>query len=304
MSKPFHQQLDELARLIHQHTVNEGVHSTELPSLSLIRESDITEPIFRLNEASFCIVVQGQKEMLLGQERFRYGPGSYIVATMDLPVSGQVIEASPVAPYLALKLEFTGSEILEVIQHIRLSPNSNDTNDTTRRAMYVSKTSSELLNAVIRLAQLLEGDAEDIFMLFPLFKKEILYRVLKGPQGSALKQMAQEGSHAYRIRNVIEHMVTHISQPVRIEELAELANMSQASFHRHFKAVTAMSPLQFIKQLRLQEARRLLISQGVDASEAAYQVGYESPSQFSREYSRMFGCPPMEDIKRLRGSTY
>ncbi|KAA8783650.1 AraC-like DNA-binding protein [Paenibacillus sp. 4624] len=301
MSKPYQQQLVELARLIHPYTVNEGVNSTELPSLSLIRESDITEPIFRLNEASFCIVVQGQKEMLLGQERFQYGSGSYIVATMDLPVSGQVIEASPATPYLALKLEFTCSEILEIVQHTRLSPMSND---ATRRAMYVSKTSPELLNAVIRLAQLLEGDAEDIFMLFPLFKKEILYRILKGPQGSALKQMAQEGSHTYRIRNVIEHMVTHISQPVRIEELAELANMSQASFHRHFKAVTAMSPLQFIKQLRLQEARRLLMSQAVDASEAAYQVGYESPSQFSREYSRLFGCPPMEDIKRLRGSMY
>ena len=301
MTMPYQQQLDELARLIHQHTVNEGVNSTELPSLSLIRESDITEPIFRLNEASFCIVVQGQKEMLLGQVRFQYGPGSYIVATMDLPVSGQVIEASPVAPYLALKLEFTCSEILEVVQHTRLSSKSND---DTRRAMYVSKTSPELLNAVIRLGQLLEGDAEDIFTLFPLYKKEILYRLLKGPQGSALRQMAQEGSHTYRIRNVIEHIVTHVRLPVRIEELAELANMSQASFHRHFKAVTAMSPLQFIKQLRLQEARRLLMSQAVDASEAAYQVGYESPSQFSREYSRLFGCPPMEDIKRLRGSLY
>lgn len=301
MSNPRHPQLNELARLIHQYTVNEGVNITRLPSLSLIRESEITEPIFRLNEASFCVIVQGQKEMLLGRERFRYGPGSYIVATMDLPVSGQVIEASPTAPYLALKLEFTCSEILEVVQHTGFSAQIHS---DTRRAMYVSSTSPELLDAVIRLGRLLEGNGEDIVMLYPLFKKEILYRVLKGPQGSALEQIAREGTHTYRIRTVIEYIVTHVSQQVRMEDLAEIAHMSQASFHRHFKAVTAMSPLQFIKQLRLQEARRLLMSQSMDASEAAYQVGYESPSQFSREYSRLFGCPPMEDIKRLRGHAY
>lgn len=298
MTIPSRQQLNELARLIQLLTVNEGVSATRLPSLSLIRESEVTEPIFRLNEASFCVIVQGEKEMLLGPERFRYGPGSYIVATVDLPVSGQVTQASSATPYLAVKLEFTFSEILEVVQHIRVS---SQLHKDTKRAMYVSDISPELMDAVIRLVRLLESNEEDQFMLYPLFKKEILYRVLKGPQGSALEQVAREGSHTYRIRTVIEYILTHVNQHIRMEELAERAHMSQASFHRHFKAVTAMSPLQFIKQLRLQEARRLLMSQSMDASEAAFQVGYESPSQFSREYSRLFGSPPMVDIKRLKG---
>ncbi|WFR61306.1 AraC family transcriptional regulator [Paenibacillus amylolyticus] len=298
MSNRLHENEDELARRIDDYANKDGVHSTAIPSLFLIRESVVTEPIFRVNEPSFCIVVQGQKEVLLGQDRFRYGPGSYIVATVDLPVSGQVIQASSQTPYLALKLEFTSSEILEILNQ---SDFPTRPRKTTRRAMFVSQAEPSLLDAVVRLTRLLQDHSEDIPLLAPLFKKEILYKVLKGPHGIALEQATMEGSHAYRIRDVIQYILNHADQNFRIEELANLANMSTASLHRHFKEVTAMSPIQFQKQLRLQEARRLLLSQSTDAAEIAFQVGYESPSQFSREYSRLFGLPPREDIKRLRG---
>lgn len=153
--------------------------------------------------------------------------------------------------------------------------------------------------AVIRLVRL-QDDPKDIPVLAPIYKKEIFYRVLQGPNGGTLKQIAIEGSYTYRIRDVIEYIKNHYNRSVRIEELAEIANMSVSSLHRHFKEVTAMSPIQFQKQLRLQEARRLLLTESTDATDVAFRVGYESPSQFSREYSRMFGFPPIEDIKRLR----
>ncbi|MCP3763758.1 AraC family transcriptional regulator [Domibacillus sp. A3M-37] len=296
MSKPIYQQQDELAKLIERYSGQDGVHPTAIPSLFFICESIVTEPIYRVNEPSFCIIVQGEKEVLLAQERFRYCPSDYIVASVNLPVNGQVIKASSDAPYLALKLEFTPSQIVEILSDsdIQVGPKEN-----TKRAMFVSKVETSLLDAVVRLARLLDNP-KDIPVLAPLFTKEILYRVLQGPHGDALKQMAIKGSYAYRIRGVIEHIINNYDRSFRIEELAETANMSVPSLHRHFKEITAMSPIQFQKQLRLQEARRLLLSESTDAADVAFRVGYESPSQFSREYSRMFGFPPREDIKRLR----
>ena len=165
--------------------------------------------------------------------------------------------------------------------------------------MFVSPIELSLLDAVIRLVRLLDNP-KDIPVLAPLFTKEILYRVLQGDHGAMLEQIAIEGSSANQIRDVIEHIMNNYDKSFRIEELAEKANMSVSSLHRHFKEVTAMSPIQFQKQLRLQEARRLLLSESTDAADVAFRVGYESQSQFSREYSRMFGFPPKEDIKRLR----
>ena len=163
----------------------------------------------------------------------------------------------------------------------------------------MSQIEISLLDAVIRLIHLLDSP-KDIPLLAPLFKKEIIYRILQGPYGNRLGQIAIEGSYTYRIRNVIQHIMNNFAQPFRIEELADIANMCVSSLHKNFKEVTAMTPIQFQKQLRLQEARHLLLSQLTDAADAALRVGYESPSQFSREYSRMFGFPPKKDIKRLR----
>lgn len=286
----------ELCKLIDRYTNQDGVHPTSIPSLFLIRESIITEPISRVNEPSFCIILQGEKEVWLGEECFRYGPGNYIVASVDLPVTGQVIKASSDSPYLALKLEFTSSEILEVLNDTDIQSGQRR---NARRAMFVSEVEPSLLDGVIRLACLLDNP-KHIPILAPLFKKEILYWVLQGPQGEALEQMAIEGSNAIRIRNVIEHIIYNYEKTFRIEDLAEIANMSVASFHRHFKEVTAMSPIQFQKQLRLQEARRLLLAESSDGADVAFRVGYESQSQFSREYSRMFGFSPRADINRLR----
>ncbi|WP_209121100.1 AraC family transcriptional regulator [Alkalihalobacillus sp. BA299] len=296
MSECIYKQQDELAKLIERNSEQDGVHITAIPSLFFISESHVTEPVYGVYKPSLCIIVQGEKEVLLAQDRFRYGPGDYIVASVNLPITGQVIEASSDAPYLALKIEFTPSQILEVLSasKIRVGPKKD-----AKRAMFVSKTEPSLLDAVVRLAHLLDNP-EDIPVLALLFTKEILYRLLQGPNGGALEQMAIEGSYTYRIGGVIEHIMKNFDRTFRIEELVEIANMSVSSLHRHFKDVTAMSPIQFQKQLRLQEARRLLLSESTDAADVAFRVGYESPSQFSREYSRMFGFPPREDIKRLR----
>lgn len=287
---------NELTKLVAHYSSKEGVHTTAISSLFFIQESNVTEPIYGVYKPSFCVVVQGEKVVSLAQESFRYGPGDYLVASVDLPVTGQVVSASTDAPYLALKLEFTPSQILEVLNDsdIQVSPKEN-----AKRGMYVSRSELPLLDAVIRLVRLLENP-KDIPVLAPLFTKEILYRILQGQHGLTLKQIVMEGSSSYRIRDVIQQIVVHYDQPLRIEELSELANMSVSSLHRHFKEVTAMSPIQFQKQLRLQEARRMLLTESTDAADVAFRVGYESPSQFSREYSRMFGFPPREDVKRLK----
>lgn len=296
MSEQIDRQQDELAKLIERYCGRDGVHVTAIPSLFFNRQTAITGPVYGVFKPSLCIVVQGAKDVWLAQERFRYSPADYLVASIDLPVIGQVVEASSDLPYLSLKLEFTPKQILDVLSHVEARVGSEE---NSSRALFVSRIEASLLDTVIRLARLLDNP-EDIPVLAPLVTKEILYRVLKGQHGGTLEQIAIEGSYTYRIRNVIEQIMNHYDRSFRIEDLAEIANMSVSSFHRHFKEVTAMSPLQFQKQLRLHEARRLLLSESADAAEVAFRVGYESPSQFSREYSRMFGLPPKEDIKRMR----
>lgn len=298
MSDKIYQHHHELAKLIERYTDMDGVHATPIPSLFFIRESVVTEPISRVNEPSFCIIIQGEKDVWLGEENFRFRSGKYIVASVDLPVTGQVIKASLDSPYLALKFTLTPREILEVLD---IKDIQTAQKKSTKRAMFISEAESPLLDAVVRLASLLENP-KHIPTLAPLFKKEILYWILQGPNREALEQMALKGSNAAQIRNVIEHIINNYEKPIRIEDLAELANMSVASLHRHFKLVTAMTPIQFQKQLRLQEARRLLLIDSSDVADVAFKVGYESQSQFSREYARMFGFSPKVDIKRMRES--
>ncbi|KYP81284.1 AraC family transcriptional regulator [Ferroacidibacillus organovorans] len=296
MSEQAENQQDVLAKLIERHSEQDGVHETKIPSLFFIRHSYITGPTYGVYKPSFCIVVQGAKEVLLGQERFKYSSANYLVASMDLPVTAQVTEASIGLPYLSLKLEFTTAQILEVLSDskVHIGPHNH-----SNLGMFVSQMEPSLLDAVLRLVRLLDHP-EDIPFLRSIITKEILYRILQGEHGITLEHIAMEGSAGYQIRNVIEHIVNHLERSFRIEELAEMASMSVASLHRHFKEVTAMSPIQFQKQLRLQKARRLLFSGSTDAADVAFRVGYESPSQFSREYSRLFGLPPRKDVKHLR----
>jgi AraC-like DNA-binding protein len=296
MSEIITNQQNELAKIIRRYAENDGVHATAIPSLFFIRRSNVSEPSYGVYKPSFCIVVQGAKEVSLAQERYKYNPAEYLVASVSLPVTAQVTEASTDVPYLGFKLEFTANQILEVLRdsEIRVGPKEN-----AKRGMFVSRMELPLLDSVIRLARLLDNP-KDIPILAPMFTKEVLYRVLQGQHGVTLEQIAIEGSSAYQIKDVIEHITNNYDKSFRIEELAEKVNMSVSSLHRHFKEVTAMTPIQYQKQLRLQEARRLLLTEGTDAADVAFRVGYESPSQFSREYSRMFGFPPRHDIKRLR----
>ncbi|WP_046226447.1 AraC family transcriptional regulator [Paenibacillus dauci] len=296
MTDPMLMQQTEMANLIRRHCTEEGAQHTAIPSLFLIRYSHTTEPAHTVYNPCFCYISNGHKDIFLAKERYNYGPSDFLVATMNLPVVGQVIQATPDEPYLAFKLEFTQNEIIEVLNNFELPSVSRE---HTSRALFVGDIQSELLDAVLRLTRLLDRP-QDIPFLAPMCSREILYRLLQGPYGSTLAQIAMEGTSTYRIRDAIEQITHHYNQPLRIEELAELANMSVSSFHRNFKEVTAMSPLQFQKQLRLQEARRLLLTESADAADVAFRVGYESASQFSREYSRSFGAPPRTDIKRLK----
>jgi AraC-like DNA-binding protein len=239
-----------------------------------------------------CFVLQGAKEVAIGDRRLRYDPGSYFIATLDLPASGQIVEASPERPYICVTLALDHDVIAELVPDMPGRPEGHGA------GFAVSPVTPPLLDSWGRMLALLDAP-HDVPVLAPLIEREILYRLLQGPQGGVLRQIACADSRLAQIRAAIAWIRAHYDASIRIETLADLAGMSAASFHRHFKAATAMSPLQYQKKLRLQEARRLLVARA-DATHAAYSVGYESASQFSREYARMFGAPPARDAERLR----
>lgn len=285
----------ELALRIERFTTEDGIHTTSIPSLHFIRASDPSEPIHVIHKPALCIVVQGTKQVMLGQDHYQYDPSHYLVVSVDLPISGRIIEAAPESPYFCLQLDIDLKQVFEIMSE----PDQSLSKITdSHQGLFVSKTNSSLLDAVLRLVSLLDTRG-DIPVIAPLVIREIYYRILQGEQGNSVKQMAIIGSHADRVAKVINVIKRDFSKPLRIEELASVANMSSSSLHHHFKQVTRMSPLQYQKQLRLQAARQLMLSEKLDAANAGFQVGYESPSQFSREYSRMFGQPPKSDIKRL-----
>ncbi|MHC5613268.1 MAG: AraC family transcriptional regulator [Nostoc sp.] len=221
---------------------------------------------------------------------------AYIVVTVDLPLSGYIVEATLDKPYLAFKLSLDATQLWNIIDQIQHSP---DKKETSVRGLFVSDANAPLIDCATRLTRLLDTP-QDIPLLAPMIIREIYYRLLIGEQDEAVRQIATSGSNMQRVAEVIKRIKTNLTKSLRVDDLAQQASMSPASFHRHFKAVTSMSPLQYQKQLRLLEARRLMLAENADATKAAYQVGYESPSQFSREYSRLFGAPPMKDIERLR----
>lgn len=295
MPEQIYKQKSHLAKFIERYSKKDGYYTTAIPSLFFTRISNVTEPMHGTYNTSLCVIAQGAKEALLIEDRFRYSPEDYLVASVDLPVIAQVIEATPDVPYLALKLDITSNDILEVLRETHMEA---DKKEIAKRGMYITKMEKSLFDAITRLVSLLDTP-EDIPVLAPLIKKEIIYKVLKGEHGGRLKQIAIEGSPTHQINNVVKHIMQNYDKSFKIEELAEIANMSVSSLYRYFSEVTRMSPIQFQKQLRLQEARSLLLSESANAADVAFRVGYESPSQFSREYSRMFGLPPKEDIKQL-----
>lgn len=288
----------EVAELVTRHTDGRGngIHSTAIAQLEFMRESAAPTLLRAVYEPTLCIILQGKKETLLGKETYHYGAAQYIVVTVDLPLSGNIVEATPDKPYLGFKLSLDATGLWDIIDQIERSP---DQKENSVRGLFVSDANAPLIDCATRLTRLLDTP-QDIPFLAPMIIREIYYRLLIGEQDEAVRQIATSGSHMQRVAEVIKRIKADFAKSLRVDDLARQANMSPASFHRHFKAVTSMSPLQYQKQLRLLEARRLMLAENADATHAAYQVGYESPSQFSREYSRMFGMSPIKDIERLR----
>lgn len=289
--------LRELAALIERSTGGDGLHATAIPALRFSRLSaPMPLPMRGVQEAALCLIVQGAKRAILADEVYEYDASRFVVASVDLPVTGQVTQASADAPYLCLIMKLSPSTIAELVTEAEsarapLPPPS--------RGLFLQPSSVEMLDAAIRMVKLLDTP-HDIPLLGPLIEREILYRVLCSPQGAMLRHIGIADSQGQRVAKAIHWLRQHYAQPLRIDHIAREVHMSASALHHHFKAVTAMSPLQYQKQLRLQEARRLMLSEVMDAASAGHRVGYESPSQFSREYSRMFGAPPVRDVERLR----
>lgn len=269
---------------------------TSIPALALFRRTTPSEPTSCMYNASVALIVQGAKRVLLGEDTYLYDACRFLVTSVDLPAIGEIIEASRERPFLALVMKLDQRVITELMVESRLPPPRTE---STSRGMAVGQATLPLLQAFQRLIELLD-EPDDIPILAPLIQREILYRLLLSDQGPRLRQMASVGSQSHRIARALDWLKAHATEPLRIDELAASVQMSPSTFHHHFRALTAMSPLQFQKWLRLHEARRLMLTEHLEASTAAFRVGYESPSQFGREYHRLFGSPPLRDIMSLR----
>jgi AraC-like DNA-binding protein len=266
--------------------------------LFLARSSQPTAPLHSVFKPAFCVIAQGSKQVLLGEEVFRYDPGHYLISTVDLPIISQVVEASKEQPYLSFRLNLDASLVASVMMESGVEIKKGD---ASAKAIDVSSIDANMLDAVVRLARLLDTP-DEIQILAPLIIREIVYRLLRGEQGARLSHLLASGGDTRRISKAIGHLRENFDQPLRIDDIAHELGMSVSGFHHHFKSVTMMSPLQFQKQIRLQEARRLMLGEDLDAASAGFRVGYEDPSYFSREYKKLFGAPPQRDIAKLRST--
>jgi AraC-like DNA-binding protein len=287
--------LAELERYIERFTGRDGVHPTAIAGLTLSRFSAPEAPVQRFYEPALCIVAQGSKRVMLADEIYHRDAAHLLLVSVDLPVASQVIEASPGSPYLSLRIALDPGQLGELI----LAAGPAETPGRPQRGLAVSRPEPPLLDAVVRLMRLLDSP-RDMGMLAPLVLREISYRLLVGEQGPRLRQIAAGNGLTRRVAAAIRWLKDNFAQPFSIEALAREVHLSPSALHHQFKAVTAMSPLQYQKRLRLQEARRLMVSEGWDAASAGFRVGYKSPSQFSREYRRLFGQPPQRDMALLR----
>ncbi len=267
-----------------------------LPGLHLYRHSTPMARVYSVVDPSVCVVAQGSKEFFLGESHYRYDPFHYLLVTVDLPSIGQVLEASKERPFLSLRLSLDPSIVRSVLLE---AGHASARTPLGVRAIDVSLLDTNLLEAAVRLTRFLDAPAEAP-MLLPLIMREIVYRLLMGEQGVRLRHLAAFGDGSSLIAKAVERLRQDFNRPLRVEQLAHELGMSVSGFHQHFKAVTELSPLQFQKRLRLQEARRLMLSEGLDAASAAYRVGYQDASHFNREYKDLFGVPPMRDVQRLR----
>jgi AraC-like DNA-binding protein len=293
--------LDQLVAAVRRFTdaqAGESPFATDIGGLVLLRSNHEKGPNHLIFKPALCITVQGSKWSTFGDQRFEYPAGQALVVSVEMPALGRVTEASPEKPYLGIVLEFDLAVMREVLEGLDNPPVAGS---DLKHAVFVSDFAGPLADCALRMVRLLEMP-KAIPMLYPAIMREICYWLLTGPHGSEIVKMTLVNSHAQRLISAIHALRDRFAEPVRIEELAGIAQLSPSAFHRQFKALTSMTPLQYQKQLRLLEARRLLVSDPINVEAAAFEVGYESPSQFSREYARMFGTPPRRDVASLRSA--
>ena len=288
----------ELARTIAEHTPSAGDHPTAVPGLTLFRRTATTACYLATIEPSLTVFAQGRKRVTIGGVEYLCDESSFLVSSIDIPVQSQILEASEERPLLSLFLKLDMPTVREMVSRDDL-PEPQRSSD--RRGLAVGQTSAGLLGAVTRLIELLDTP-RDIAFLSPLIGREIIYHILQTPHGERLRSIVTTGNLGQRTAKAIAWLSANYDKPLRVEELAAIARMGVSTLHHQFRALTAMSPLQYQKQLRLQVARERMLKDGLDATSAAYEVGYESVSQFNREYSRFFGQPPIRDVKALRES--
>ncbi|WP_439624566.1 AraC family transcriptional regulator N-terminal domain-containing protein [Gemmata sp.] len=290
--------LTTLAAAVERHTGADGDYETAVPGLWLYRSSTPSEEHAVVYVPSLCVVMQGAKEVVVGGQVYRYDPAQSLLVSVDMPALTHVADATPDRPCLAVRVPVDPAVVGELLADGTAHPPGPPT-----RGIGVINLESPLLDAVGRLLGLLDAPHE-IPALAPLVLREITFRLLTGPEGARLRQIASAGAPAQRIARAIRWLRDHFAEPLRVEALAQQVGMSPSALHLHFKSVTALSPLQYQKRLKLQEARRLMLAEGLDAGEAAFRVGYESPSQFGREYLRMFGASPRRDVAALKAGAH
>jgi AraC-like DNA-binding protein len=288
--------LEALGKSIARWTDNSDRFVTAIPGLTLYRRDEPSQPTSIMYEPRICVIAQGAKRVLLGDDTYVYDAQHFLITSVYLPTFVQIIKASREKPCLGLILKLDQREMSQLMVDSHLPPPRPQ---QSSRGMATGEVTLPLLTAFQRLIDLFD-EPKDIPILAPIIQREIFYRLLVGDQGTRLRQMASAGSQSQQIARAIDWLKGNFTQPLRIDDLATQVHMSTSTFHHHFRALTAMSPLQYQKWLRLNEARRLMLTERLDATTAALQVGYESPSQFSREYGRLFGAPPLRDIASLR----
>ena len=286
---------EELAERIERALPHDGLAEPQ-PGVHLSRFSQPGDPNHVVLEPCFCVIAQGAKTLTVGGEAFRYDPAHYAITTVGLPMTAEIVEASRERPYLGLRLTLDPAAVASVMVESGIVQGRGDGGV---RAVDVSPLDADLLDACVRLMRLTERPG-DYRALAPLVVREVVYRLLAGAQGGRMRHLATFGGQAHRIVRAVEKLREKFDKPLRIESIARELGMSLSGFHAHFKAVTNMSPLQYQKHLRLQEARRLMLGENLDAGEAGYRVGYDDQSHFSRDYKRQFGEPPMRDVERMR----
>ncbi|MEI8629543.1 AraC family transcriptional regulator [Vibrio sp. M60_M70] len=290
--------IEELAKHIEKWANGANQYDTEIPGLRFSRWTTPTPPTSYTHNPSICLIAQGRKRVLLGEDSFVYDANHFLISSVDLPIIANIIEASEDKPYLGVIMELDLTEISQLIVDSELTFNQSK---EAQKGIAVGELSEPLLDAFLRLIELLD-EGQSIKILAPIIKREIFYRLLITEQGARLNQIVTAGSHSHQIAKAIDWLKNNFVKPLSVSELAAYSGMSKSAFYTHFRSMTSMTPLQFQKKLRLSEARRLMLTENLDAMATTFKVGYESPSQFSREYSRLFGAPPSKDIKSLRES--